>query len=298
MGLGGISKVKGGLGKILDAIRKSSVNEEVDNTEAVNDLEIAGYIMWCQPKGSIKRKKVKEYDHLPSDEEWLRDVRNYGVEGTYWLQEIKKMGRNKMFGDVLRKEYYGYVVKDDDEEEEYELDYPSDEDDYSDDEIDEDEFEDEEQIGKKKRGRVRIVSKRRVKPRRRSTGDIKSFVEGLKEIKDELEELAEIGTFLARIGGKNVVELPDGKSMEDYVLEMMDTLKSRYDKMRSIFGDSKVKSEDAEVPIDGKVPAWMVYAPKLLDSALDSVERRLEKMGLVNKEDNNVEIPKFPKLKE
>lgn len=297
MGLKGLDKVKGGLGKILDAVRKSSIRNDVDNSEALSDLEIAGYIMWCQPKGSIKRKKVKEYDHLPSDEEWVRDVREYGVEGTYWLQEIKKVGVNKVFGDVLRKEYYGYVVKDEDEEEVYELDYPS-EDVDSDDEFDEDELEEEEQTGRKKRGRYRIVSKRRVKPGRKKANDIKSFVEGLKEIKDELEELAEVGTFLARMGGKNVIEIPDGKSMEDYVLEMMDALRARYDKMRNIFGDSKVRSEDAEVPIDGKVPAWMVYAPKLLDSALDSVERRLEKLGLVSKEDSKVDVPEFPKLKE
>ena len=297
MGLKGLDKVKGGLGKILDAVRKSSIRNDVDNSEALSDLEIAGYIMWCQPKGSIKRKKVKEYDHLPSDEEWVRDVREYGVEGTYWLQEIKKVGVNKVFGDVLRKEYYGYVVKDEDEEEVYELDYPS-EDVDSDDEFDEDELEEEEQTGRKKRGRYRIVSKRRVKLGRKKANDIKSFVEGLKEIKDELEELAEVGTFLARMGGKNVIEIPDGKSMEDYVLEMMDALRARYDKMRNIFGDSKVRSEDAEVPIDGKVPAWMVYAPKLLDSALDSVERRLEKLGLVSKEDSKVDVPEFPKLKE
>lgn len=139
-----------------------------------------------------------------------------------------------------------------------------------------------------------------VKSRRRtvsSKGDIFSFIEELERYSEELDRLAEVGVKLAKLGGKSVIEVPEGRTVEDVLVDMLDQLRNRWEKLDGLFGKSRVRGEEAEIPIEGKIPAWMVYAPRAVERVLDNVERRLERWGMINGSEEIVEeIPEFPKM--
>jgi len=88
------------------------------------------------------------------------------------------------------------------------------------------------------------------------------------------EDLAEDFEFM-----KTIFE--GDKLSEKDVLEILETLRSRYERLDRIFGE-KVKG--TEQPIyEGKIPVWLHphVIPELIDTSLDKVERRLEKWGLI-----------------
>jgi len=203
-------------------------------------------------------------------------VQEFGMEGTYMLQEIwveKGIAGDKniqQFGKIVWKQMYEYRdVEDEGEEEEDVVD-----------EID--------------------YTRRRSRRRRKSDLEVLTeFVDKLDEISEKLDKLGNIGVKLARFGGKNIVELPEGKTMEDYVIDMMEKLKEKKEKLDKVLGESKVRDKEAELPIEGKVPAMMVYAPKMLEQMLDITERKLKRMGLLGEDYGSVsrkEVPEFPKL--
>jgi hypothetical protein len=49
--------------------------------------------------------------------------------------------------------------------------------------------------------------------------------------------------------------------------------------LNEAFPLSTSKSQD--IPIAGSIPAWMVYAPQVVDQAMDNVEKRLNRWGLI-----------------
>lgn len=269
--MGFISKIKEkirGIVGISEYVSGSS-NEygEVDAVGTVDGTRVlVGYVLWHQPFKGHSRSKVKEFSYLPDDEEIDRVVNEYGKSGTYMLQEMwidKGLdGRKdiKQFGKVVKKMKYDY--------------------DYSDD----DELEIEE-----------VVSSRR-RRRKSDLDSIAEFVESIERMSEHFEKLGEVGIKLAKLSGKPVVELPDGRNFEDYVIDMMDNMKKKWEKLDSLFGKSRVKGGEAEIPVDGKIPAWMVYAPQLADRIMDNVERRLEKFGLIEKNEEVKSVPEFPKL--
>ena len=123
------------------------------------------------------------------------------------------------------------------------------------------------------------------------------FLEGLNEMSERIDQMGEIGVKLARIAGKPVITLPEGKDFDEYVVDMLDRMRDKWERLDSLFGKSRVRGDEAEIPIDGKIPAWMVYAPQLVERVMDNVEKRLEKMGLIEKGGEEVKnIPEFPKL--
>ncbi len=119
-----------------------------------------------------------------------------------------------------------------------------------------------------------------------------SFVDELSRISEDADKLA---AFLNRLSGR--------MSLED-ALNTMSRYREQFDKIASVMGyvrsDGRVRSEESELPIEGKIPAWAVYAPRAVDNVLDIVEKRLKKMGLVEEEDGsdviNKSLPEFPEL--
>lgn len=228
---------------------------------------IVGYALWYnQPGKRGGRVQVCKFDHKPTAQELQSVINGFGKEGVYSLQEIVKQGGGEIFGNVIWKQKFVF----------------------------EDSYEDEDDVEE--------VEEEKPKRRRRRTSgggsDFMDMLEGLKAMKEQFEEMAEVGAFLARLGGKNIIELPDGKSMEELVIEQMDKLRQKYEKMRELFGDSRVSAEDAQIPVEGKIPAVAVYLPKLLDQVMDSAERRLKRWGVLgDEEDSKVEVPEFPEMK-
>jgi len=211
------------------------------------------YILWHCPKGTKSRNKVKTYDELPPFDVWVEDIRVYGEEGTYMLQEFIPEGDSGVgtFGRVIWKQEF--VMSDEEREERDER-----------------------------------------RKRRSGLDGLVSFVKQIEEMQSELQKLGDVGLFLARLGGKNVVTLPEGKSIDDFMVEAMDSVRQKWERLDQLFGRSRVRGEDAEIPVDGKIPAWMVYAPQLFEKVLDNVERRMSRWGLVGGKE--VEVPEFPKL--
>ena len=59
-----------------------------------------------------------------------------------------------------------------------------------------------------------------------------------------------------------------------------------------------------QIPISGTIPAWLAYTPQVIDTAMDSVEKRLSKWGLVEAEgvggspkQEIIKLPEKPRAK-
>lgn len=270
--MGIISKIKGmikGIGSVKGIISDTeNGSEEVDAVGTVDGTRVlVGYVLWHQPFKGHRRNKVKEFSYLPDDEEIDRVVNEYGKSGTYLLQEmwidkgIDGKKDIKQFGKVVKRMKYDY---------DYNVD---------------DELEIEE-----------VVSSRR-RRRKSDIDSIAEFVESIEKMSEHFEKLGEVGVKLAKLSGKPIIEIPNGGSFEDYVIEMMDNMKKKWEKLDSLFGKSRVRGGEAEIPVDGKIPAWMVYAPQLAERIMDNVEKRLERMGLIESKSEEVKsVPEFPKL--
>ena len=109
-----------------------SVESEVyGNALAIDGTRVlVGYRLWCQPKDGSRRRKVKDFNHYPTEAEIEEAVQEFGVEGLYMLQEIwveKGIAGDKsiqQFGKIVWKQEYEYrEVKEDEREEEESYDY-------------------------------------------------------------------------------------------------------------------------------------------------------------------------------
>jgi len=123
------------------------------------------------------------------------------------------------------------------------------------------------------------------RPRKRAleggVGALETLIDELDKQAQVMEKLGELGLKLARFSGQPVVPLEPGKTYEDMIIDGLMKMRQKYEELDKIFGTSKLKGSEAELPIEGKIPAWAVYAPRLLTQMLDSVEMRLYKWGLL-----------------
>ena len=88
-----------------------------------------------------------------------------------------------------------------------------------------------------------------------------------------------------------------GNVTEDDVIRKLEELRAKYERLEKLFGYSRVRSEDVEVPVKGEIPAWAVYMPRMLERMLDSVERRMRQWGLIGGIGGTSEkMPEFPKF--
>jgi len=146
------------------------------------------------------------------------------------------------------------------------------------------------------------IKEERIKPRRRREPfrDLESFLEELESQLEVLDRLSALGVRLAKLGGRTVIDVPSNKSVEDFLVDQMAKLKEKYDRLSEIFGSSKLRAEETEIPVEGKVPASLVfalkYAPDAIDKVMDKVERRLKRMGLLGGggEYQTITVPPFP----
>jgi len=106
---------------------------------------------------------------------------------------------------------------------------------------------------------------------------------GLREWADEMkgaqEDLKAAFEVLGPMAGYQKQGEGGGKSIVDQLHEAKEELK----KLQEIFPSSTTKSQ--EIPVEGSIPAALVYAPTAIDQALDAVEKRLLRWGLVGEEE-------------
>lgn len=198
--------------------------------------------------GRGKRQKIAEFDHVPSQDEVLPYIQE---EGTYAVQEFVD-GR---WGKIIWKQLFVDQSRFSDDNEDMEI------------EIDE----------------IEIPKRRKRRNNIQNTDPLDAlvqFAEMMEQQQEKFEKLAKVGVWLAKLGGQNIVVLPPGKSVEDFFLEGLKQLQQKYQKYAEVFG-GKVQSDIAELPIEGKIPATLVYAPYVLNQMFDTIESRLHRWGLL-----------------
>jgi len=62
--------------------------------------------------------------------------------------------------------------------------------------------------------------------------------------------------------------------------EQLHELRGEYEDLHSIFG-STTDTQTKKIPVKGEIPAWLVYLPEVADQVGDTVEKRLNKWGLI-----------------
>lgn len=112
-----------------------------------------------------------------------------------------------------------------------------------------------------------------VQPRTRSVfSGLREMAEDFKGMK---EDLAVFFTTFGPIFGFKSAEEAKPKSL----LEELKEARMMKEDLDKIFPSSTTKSQ--EIPISGSIPAWMVYAPKVVDESMENIEKRLRRWGVV-----------------
>jgi len=122
------------------------------------------------------------------------------------------------------------------------------------------------------------------------------LLRGLRWVK--LPEL--IAQAYAKVGGVNLTGSGgkgDGEPVKQKSIgELLAEGKAEYDKLASFFAPKgSTTTKEMEIKVEGTIPAWLAWGPEFVDRAMDKVEKRLDKWGLIGGEEKEVE--KGPLLK-
>lgn len=80
------------------------------------------------------------------------------------------------------------------------------------------------------------------------------------------------------------------------IKDVLKGMKNDWKDLDDIFG-SKATTEDKKIPVEGTIPAWLVYMPDIIDQMGEKIEKRLEKVGLIGEEvpkKKMLEMPEKP----
>lgn len=114
---------------------------------------------------------------------------------------------------------------------------------------------------------------------KRTASPLGALGQMLKDIKAFREEGKEAYETLGMLfGGKGVTT--------DDVIDKWAELAEKKKKLDNMFPSASTKSE--EIPISGTIPALAVYAPTMVDRAMDAVEKRMIRWGLISKSEGGV----------
>jgi len=117
-------------------------------------------------------------------------------------------------------------------------------------------------------------------PRRPSPfAGLREFAEDMKTMKADLVE--SFGILGPMIGFSSPGE-GEPKSLIDQLKEA----KENQTMYNELFPLSTTGQQD--IPVTGEIPAWLVYAPKVIDNSLNSIEQRLIRWDLISPEDAGV----------
>ena len=123
---------------------------------------------------------------------------------------------------------------------------------------------------------------------------------GLREWANEMKEAKEDLAGAFEVLGPMAGYTKAGEGKQKTVVEQLQEAKAQKVVLDDLFPGSTTKSED--VPIEGKIPAWLVYAPQVVDKSMDSIEKRLTRWGLIEEqgvgsggEKEFIRLPEKPK---
>lgn len=131
-------------------------------------------------------------------------------------------------------------------------------------------------------------------PRRQSPlAGLREYAEEMKGIKDDLSVFLEV---FGPMAGYSKL----GENEPKGLIEQLKEAREMKDTLETIFPSSTTKSE--AVPISGSIPAWMVYAPEVVDRSMDNIEKRLRRWGFIEEiglgaggEREIIKLPEKPK---
>lgn len=123
---------------------------------------------------------------------------------------------------------------------------------------------------------------------------------GLRQYAEDMKGMKEdIGVFL-EVFGPMAGYSKAGEGKPQGLIEQLKEAREMKDTLEKIFPSSTTKSQD--IPIAGSIPAWMVFTPQVIDQAMDSVEKRLHRWGVIEeaglgeaKEREIIKLPEKPK---
>lgn len=124
-------------------------------------------------------------------------------------------------------------------------------------------------------GPVEVVGEepaKRERTEKHKISPISGIVDAVQYLKDFKDDLNLLYNTL-----KDVV----GETSEDKLINELGKLREKYEKLDNIFGSKAKGTGGTTIPVEGKIPAWMVFMPNLTDDVMDNIERRLARWGLI-----------------
>jgi ribosomal protein L12E/L44/L45/RPP1/RPP2 len=132
---------------------------------------------------------------------------------------------------------------------------------------------------------------------------LREYAQEMKAVRDDLTTVFEtIGPMI----GFQKVGATAAEVKQKTLIEQLEEAKGDQEKLNKIFPLAATGSGGFEkIPISGSIPAMLAYAPQVVDQALDMIEKRLTKMGLVEgegvatkRQEEIIKLPPKPKQKE
>jgi len=102
---------------------------------------------------------------------------------------------------------------------------------------------------------------------------------GLRQYAEEMKQTKEDLVASMEVLGPMLGYQKPGESKPKSLLDEIKEAKAQQKDLNEFFPLSTSKSQD--IPIAGSIPAYMVYAPQMIDQAMDAVEKRLNRWGLI-----------------
>jgi hypothetical protein len=147
-------------------------------------------------------------------------------------------------------------------------------------------------------GPVEVLGEEQTAKEATVTTRSRSVFSGVREIAEDFKAMKEdLSAFFETFGPM----FGYGKGgQQKTLIEQLKEAREMKDTLDKIFPTSTTKSQ--EIPIAGSIPAWMVYAPKVVDESMDNIERRLAKWGVIGESSAGaapkeiIKLPEKPKV--
>jgi hypothetical protein len=149
-------------------------------------------------------------------------------------------------------------------------------------------------------GPVEVLGEEQAAKEATVTTKTRSVFGGVREVAEDFKAMKEdLAVFFDTFGPM----FGYGKGgQQKTLIEQLKEAREMKDTLDKIFPSSTTKSQD--IPIAGSIPAWMVYAPKVVDESMDNIEKRLAKWGVIGETGAGaapkeiIKLPEKPKAAE
>ena len=150
-------------------------------------------------------------------------------------------------------------------------------------------------------GPVEVLGEEQAAKEATVTTKTRSVFGGVREVAEDFKAMKEdLAVFFDTFGPMFGYGKSSGQ--QKTLIEQLKEAREMKDTLDKIFPSSTTKSQ--EIPIAGSIPAWMVYAPKVVDESMDHIEKRLAKWGVIGETGAGaapkeiIKLPEKPKAAE